>query len=196
MKKLSIICAISLFASGVASAQDRIVKINGDKLLVEVVEVRSDEIAYRKIQNERGPLYTILKQEVYMVQYANGMEEVYTSRSSVSDGYESITDRGEELYFKGRKDANLYYKGNGAMWGTFGATILFAPVGLVTGVIIGAVPPKIENTAPDYKLLKELEYREGYTKKAKGRKWGKVALGFGVGLATNILVYSLVTSAN
>jgi hypothetical protein len=96
----------------------------------------------------------------------------------------------------GERDAELYYTGNGAMWGTFGATIIFTPVGLVTGIAAGAALPHIEKTAPEYELLNEAAYREGYTKKARKKKWGKVVAGFGLGLLTNILVYSIASGSN
>jgi hypothetical protein len=194
MKTLYAICVFCLWASGATFAQDSIIKHNGDELFVEILEVRSDEIVYKMAEN-KNVLYTIPKHEVNKVKFSNGIEEIYIL-SAVAAFPNVQKPSSEELYYMGRRDADFYYKGDGAKWGTFGATFLFAPVGLVTGIVVGAVPPKIENTAPDYQLLQEAAYREGYTKKAKQRKWGKAAGGFGLGLGTALVVGLLLVGAS
>ena len=182
-----------------ASGQDTIITIDGEEISANVVEVRLNEVAYKKQNNPTGPLYIIPHQQVYMIKYANGTKEVFSyevsSPSQPADRpADHISMSPENLYLQGRRDADIYYRKRGSMWGTFGATVVFAPVGLATGIILGIVPPKIEDTVPDYQMLQSYEYKQGYIKKARGKKWGSVALGFGLGIATNIIVYSLVNN--
>ena len=201
MKERLTICLFSvlMMIATLASAQDTIITIDGEEISATIVEVRLNEIAYKKENNPTGPLYIIPHQQVYMVQYANGTKEIFSyEMSSPSRSVDHTTSTpsmtSENLYLRGKGDANLYYNKQGSMWGTFGATIIFAPVGLATGIILGVVPPKIEDTVPQYDLLQHPEYKSGYVKKARGKKWGRVALGFGLGIATNIIVYSLVNN--
>ena len=64
--------------STVASAQDQLITIDGEKISADIKEVRLGEIAYRESRNPSGPLYIIPKQQVYMIQYRNGTKEVFS----------------------------------------------------------------------------------------------------------------------
>ena len=196
---LTYLFPVFMVITTVAVGQDRIILINGDKVSAYVTEVRLQEVAYKKADNPEGPLYIIPKQQIYMIQYANGTKEVFSfemNAPSESENYmvSQPARPSENLYLKGKTDAGMFYNKRGSMWGTFGATIVFAPVGLATGIVLGVVPPKIEDTVPNYQLLEMPEYKKGYVKKAKGKKWGAVAMGFGLGIATNIIVYSLINN--
>lgn len=99
----------------------------------------------------------------------------------------------DDLMYQGRRDALMYYKGQGPLWGTAGATFLFLPAGLVTGIITAAVPPNIDDTYhPNYQLMREPAYRQAFQKQAHKRKVGKAATGFGIGFGALIVLALMV----
>ena len=74
---LSLLCLISFAVT--LLAQDNIIMRNGKEIKGKVEEVTLDEIKYRKADNLTGPVYTVLKSDVFMVKYANGTKENFSS---------------------------------------------------------------------------------------------------------------------
>ena len=64
---------------GVLPAQDMITYTDGTELQVKVTEVTSTELKFKKTKNPDGPLYTVLKSDLFMVQYENGDKEVFNA---------------------------------------------------------------------------------------------------------------------
>ena len=58
------------------SAQDVLIKRNGDELEVKVIEVLIESLKYKKYSNMDGPLYTMSKTDVFMIKYENGDKEM------------------------------------------------------------------------------------------------------------------------
>jgi hypothetical protein len=84
MKKMFLLIAevslvISLFIYGGLKAygQDIIVKKSGDEIKSKVEQVLDTEIKYRKAENPAGPVYSILKSDVFMIKYENGTKDVF-----------------------------------------------------------------------------------------------------------------------
>lgn len=65
-------------------AQDVIFKKNGDEISAKILEVGVTEVKYKQFNNQDGPLYTILKTDIFMIKYANGTKEVFNSDASSS----------------------------------------------------------------------------------------------------------------
>ncbi|WP_346688506.1 hypothetical protein [Alistipes communis] len=63
---------IMLFAGRYALAQDVIVKQDGGTILSKVLEIGTQEIAYKKWNSQDGPVYKIAKDQVLSVNYQNG----------------------------------------------------------------------------------------------------------------------------
>lgn len=61
-------------------AQDQIVLKNGDDIPAKVLEVTKDEIKYKKQSNPDGPTYTIDKDFVFFVKYANGEKDMFSEK--------------------------------------------------------------------------------------------------------------------
>lgn len=61
------------------SAQDIMTLQNGDEIKAKVIEIGTSEIKYKKFDNQNGPLYTILKNEVFRIKYSNGTMELIKS---------------------------------------------------------------------------------------------------------------------
>jgi len=60
-----------------ATAQDKLYKKNGDMIEVNVTEVTTRTISYKKADNTAGPTYTIAKGDVAKIVYENGSEDVF-----------------------------------------------------------------------------------------------------------------------
>lgn len=58
------------------SAQDRIILKNGNTLEAKVQEIQVSEIKYKRFDNLNGPVYSLLKSDVFLIMYENGTKEV------------------------------------------------------------------------------------------------------------------------
>ncbi|WP_276721049.1 hypothetical protein [Alistipes sp.] len=64
-----------------ASAQDVIIRKNGDEIQAKVLAVSDSEIDYKKWSNQNGPTYTMSKDDVFMIKYINGDKDVFNDES-------------------------------------------------------------------------------------------------------------------
>ena len=60
---------------------DNIILRNGDEISAKVLEVTIDVIKYRKCDNPDGPIYSILKSDVFMIKYANGTKDIISKEN-------------------------------------------------------------------------------------------------------------------
>jgi hypothetical protein len=67
------------------TAQDLIVLKNGDDIQAKVLEVAQDEIKYKKQSNPDGPTYSIDKDFVFFVKYANGDKDMFSPKTEPSN---------------------------------------------------------------------------------------------------------------
>ena len=58
-------------------AQDVIAFNTGENISGKVVEVGVNEIRYYKSSNLQGPLYTVMKTDVFQITYANGVRDQF-----------------------------------------------------------------------------------------------------------------------
>ena len=72
MMRIRFCLLIMLFAGRYALAQDVIVKQDGGTILSKVLEIGTQEIAYKKWNSQDGPVYKIAKDQVLSVNYQNG----------------------------------------------------------------------------------------------------------------------------
>jgi hypothetical protein len=205
-----VICLAFMMAHAVAYGQDIIIKKSGEEVTAKVVRVDTDTIHYRMLSDANGPLYYVLRQDVAQLQLATepgqkqlnqlpvanaGTDEYATTATGRAGTARSSTYSDAELVYKGRQDALIYYKGQGPLWGTAGATFLFPPAGLVVGIVTAAVPPNIDATFnPNVQLMQEPVYRQAFQKQANRRKVGKSAAGFGIGFGS-LLALALMVGA-
>ncbi|HVA98003.1 MAG TPA: hypothetical protein VNG53_03835 [Bacteroidia bacterium] len=72
-----------LVLSKISKAQDTIVQTNGTRIIAVVQEVGTTEIKYKKYANrETSPVYTIAKDQVSMIKYADGTKDVFNQGST------------------------------------------------------------------------------------------------------------------
>lgn len=86
MKKLFLI-TFSLMAVLTVKAQDIIILHNGDEIKAVVMKVGTTEIEYKKYENkETSPVYTITKDKVFMIRYADGTKDVFKKAEEEKPG--------------------------------------------------------------------------------------------------------------
>lgn len=66
-----------------ASAQDVIVKRNGEELQCKILEVSKNEVKYKRWTNQEGPAFAEKKSDIFMIKYENGEKEVVAYESPV-----------------------------------------------------------------------------------------------------------------
>lgn len=194
---------LCLLLSVTAYAQDTLVLRNGRERVVKVLEINPTEVIYKRFDNLEGPTIIVLKADVARIVYANGTREEFDEEPPRAPAGPPVVARtpeaapprtDQELYQRGRMDAIQHYRGNGALFGTMAAS-LYPPVGLVTGVIVGVIPPNPARFyTPTPELLGHPAYLKGYKVQAHRRKIGKAATGFCIGLGS-FLAYALLMTA-
>lgn len=92
MKKyLLLICAIIMMTLS-TMAQDILFRSSTDSIKVKVLTISSTEVTYRDWSNLDGPIFSIPKDEVAAIHYANGTYNFFsasTSQKTNSDNYKS-----------------------------------------------------------------------------------------------------------
>jgi hypothetical protein len=103
----------------------------------------------------------------------------------------------EDLFVKGQIDASRNYKKyKGAGAGTLITSLVSPLLGLIPAIACSATAPKLTNlNYPDEKLFMQKNYYDGYTKKAKKIKSGKVWKNWGIGLGVNILAVLIISTS-
>ena len=207
--KTFLLIVVGLLAAGRSSwAQDTLVTRHGEAIVVKVSRITPQEIEYKHFDNPDGPLIVVLKSGVAAIRYANGTREAFNADEPAATSTPVITEPAYalpttkkmplvqgDLYVQGQMDAQMYYRKNGALWGTAITTFLIPPAGLIVGVATGASRPSPGNFfTPNPELLREPEYLRGYQKQAHRRKAGKAASGFGLGLGALVLFIAVFSN--
>ena len=125
-----LLTASLLLSSLFSSAQDLIVMQNDVEIIAKITEIKKNKVTYVDFDNQDGEAQNILKREVYMIIYEDGMKQFFSDprdprdvfRGTALENLDGATSL--ELYQKGIEDAKTYYNKTGAMWGTFAATAL------------------------------------------------------------------------
>jgi hypothetical protein len=197
MKNLLLIISFCLIKV-ICYSQDTIIAIPHDTISCVVHEINDEEIKYKPFDFQDGPLRTILKTSVYIIQYQNGKIDTINSSYSkrVPQAETPVSNRTKDYYVRGFEDAKKNYDGyEGAGTITLVTTVLFWPAGLVPAIICSSVPPKEKNmNYPSKAPLKKDDYLEGYKNGAKKKKQGKVWMNFGIGIGVNVVAIILLSS--
>jgi hypothetical protein len=182
MKKITFLL-LSILATTFCFSQDVITKSDGEEVKAKVLEVTQAEIRYKKFDNPNGPTFTIMKKEVFMIRYENGSKDVFNSEKESNTSNEDVN---VEMFEKGKRDAQLQYKGknSGAIWTGAAAAFTLPILGLIPALITSNAEPQVENLGVrDQKLFKNPDYKAGYVEAAHKKKKRRVWSGFGIGSA-------------
>lgn len=86
--------AICFAASITMFAQDIIFRKNGTDIQAIVQKSGTDEIRYKKFDNQNGPIYRLKKSEIAMIRYEDGDRDVFNDASTpVEDRIQTSVDR-------------------------------------------------------------------------------------------------------
>ena len=83
MKKLIFLLTMCVVFN--LSAQDIIVKRNGDELQCRILEVSKNEVKYKRWVNLDGPDFSEKKSDIFMIKYENGEKDVIAHSSPTSE---------------------------------------------------------------------------------------------------------------
>ena len=176
---------IILFASSsnFIKAQDTLTMRSGENIIVKIIEVGSNEVKYKKIENFNGPIFATLKSDLYLIRYENGSKDDFSTIGKSTNT--------QELYTQGYNDAIKYYKS----YKVTGNSVLIASAfpmygfmfGGATAALTSLAEPSDENLDyPDMSLMKNEYYAKGYKTAAKNIKRKKILTNFLTGLTISI----------
>jgi hypothetical protein len=176
-------------------SQDIITKKSGEDIKAKILEVGISEIKYRNFDNQEGPIYSLLIQDILIVRYQNGTKDIFNNNITSESSLINSNDN-SSLFFQGEKDAKKYYKGyKGSGTATLVTSIVLSSfIGLVPAITTSTTDPIDSNlNYPNSDLMKKPEYYNGYVSQAKKIKQKKVWSSWLVGLGVNILAFFVFT---
>lgn len=203
MRKLTLFIALMISLNISSHAQDLIIKRNTDEIPAKVLEVSPTEIKYKQTDHLDGPTYVIPKSEVFMIRYSNGTNEIfYAENSEPVTMPKSQTEEiilipsSADLYTQGLADASRYYTGYKASSTTVLLVGLLSPIlGLVPAIACSGKSPAEKNlNYPNRELMNKSEYYEGYTKRSKRIKQGKIWSNLGIAFGVNVAAILVLTA--
>jgi|GEM_PF-3050298 len=73
---------VFLTVYSICFSQDLLILRDGTDISAKILEISSDEIKYKKASNPDGPTYTMDKEFVFMIKYANGDKDVFNAEKA------------------------------------------------------------------------------------------------------------------
>ena len=182
--KYILLFILFICSSNIIKAQDTLSMRSGENILVKVIEVGTTEVKYKKLDNLNGPIFSILKSDLLIIKYENGIKDDFSSIKKIEEKVVGF----ENFFIQGQNDAILNYQG----YKTAGTAVLLSTAYPFYGIFLGIAPallssnsdPKDENLGyPNLDLMKNEQYAKGYKQKAKQIKRKKVITNYVSGLA-------------
>jgi len=139
--RLLITAIACLFAFSFTSyAQDILITNKGEEILVKAIEVSHDDIKYKKYSNLEGPIYTVLKSELFMIKYQNGEKDVFEDIENQIQNMDYSKDLDiEEIYYDGNTiSSTVQTKYYGAAIATVGLIVSSSSNEPILGSILTA----------------------------------------------------------
>ena len=104
---------------------------------------------------------------------------------------------GQKYALKGSKDAEKYYDDySSAGTGTLVVALISPALGLIPAIATSSTTPKDKNLSyPNARLMENPDYRNGYIKKAKRMKQGRVWTNWGIAFGVNLIAVILLSSS-
>lgn len=118
MSKL-LLLFIFVFSCATIFAQDIIITTKGEEIKSVVTKVGATEVEYKKWSNQKGPIYTLSKREIFMIKYSNGEKDLFSQnldndednkRKSNNSEYSILSKLNTEVINSYRNDVG-YKKG-------------------------------------------------------------------------------------
>jgi hypothetical protein len=191
MKKIALAFSVFVLTITICCSQDVVLKKSGEEISVKVLEIGNTEIIYKNFNNQEEPVFTMLKSEIFMISYKNGVKDIFTEDDT--DAQPSYSD--EELIMKGKQDAMMSYtaKNSGAGW-TAATTVLLTPlIGVIPAAACSSSRPSAINlNGGDNQLMDYSSYNRAYIEQAHKIKKKKVGRSFGISSGAWLLIIFLL----
>jgi hypothetical protein len=71
--KYILLFILFICSSNIIKAQDTLYMRTSESILVKVIEVGTTEVKYKKLDNLNGPIFSILKSDLLIIKYENGV---------------------------------------------------------------------------------------------------------------------------
>ena len=191
MKKIISTIFILVITITVCYCQDIVLKKSGEEISAMILEIGATEIMYKDFGNHDGPTLILLKSEIFMISYKNGMKDIFTEE----DTNTQLSYSDEELIMKGKQDAMMSYtaKNSGAGW-TAATTVLLTPlIGVIPAAACSSSKPSAINlNNEDNQWMEYSNYNRAYTEEAHKIKKKKVWTSFGISSGVWLLIILLL----
>ena len=120
MKNFKILLLVAA-TTNILLAQDTIYTKNGTTIPAKVFEVTQHEVRYQKSSNLEGPIYTIDKSSVSLIEYKNGTKDVFSGNTSQSGNEPQAVSSGnlDDVYNQGQPQTvvnNYDYSSSGGYY--------------------------------------------------------------------------------
>lgn len=117
MRKFFVLYIYCFFILSNLYSQDKLYITSGTKIQCKISEISSTQIKYKDITNLDGPNYVILRSDVVMIEYANGVVDVINDNPPnilpkteiVKPSLNVPEPNSKKTITKPKKDFNLYY---------------------------------------------------------------------------------------
>ncbi len=89
---------------------DIILLKDGEEISAKVLEVNEEAIKYKVYSNQDGPIYTKLKEDIFLIKYSNGDKEVFSIKSTSKPKAKKILLSGAStfMYESGQENENFH----------------------------------------------------------------------------------------
>jgi len=179
--KYILLFILSTCSLNIIKAQDTLSMRSGENILVKVIEVGTSEVKYKKLANLSGPIFSILKSDLLMIKYENGIKDDFSSFKKIEENNFS----GFDPTILGKLDAQRFYTGYKTAATIAGiSTILPIPIipSLIFSIAATSKIPKDENlNYPNISLMKNEKYANSYRAEAMKIKKRKIWINFAAG---------------
>jgi hypothetical protein len=107
-----LLLSVMLFLFFSTKAQDLIILKNTNEITAKIIEIGISEIKYKNFNNLDGPVYVMLKSDIFMIKYPNGDKDVFPA------------DQPNDKFFSDKKNSYLSVAaGIGTSYGLIGMKV-------------------------------------------------------------------------
>ncbi len=85
MKKVNerfLVLLLTIISMNLLQAQDIITKRTGEDIKAKILEVGINEIKYKNFDNQNGPTYSLLKNDILIIRYENGTKDLFNQNNT------------------------------------------------------------------------------------------------------------------
>lgn len=105
LKKITLLITMLTLFAVIARTQDIIIKNDKTEIKSKVTEISETVIKYKKWDNLDGPVYNIVKEEVFMIVYANGQREII--KKATENGSSNPQNHNNSFNSNNQKESSL-----------------------------------------------------------------------------------------